>query len=222
MNTVMSNQNAVDYMIKSTEYIMAAVCNSHPAMIAISNNPNTMEKLLLDTNWPAKLNTSPYYYEINSKTIKVPTMGSNTYPSGQCFSTTPYSGSYDTYLAFDGNPSSDFAYWGNGPAYIGYKFTTPVHVYRFELNQRVTGSEGFSDATLYCSDDGVNYTKASDTITLIRSTALQSYTTNYNSGKHLYWKIVSTSRIRFKWWIRKFTILRNIIYIKLTIYKEKE
>lgn len=191
MDTVMSNQNSVDYMIKSKEYIMKAVCSNLTSYKSLINNTSTLQKALSDATWQSSIFSSPYSYELNNSSIKVPTMTSNTSPSGLCFSNTPYNGSYNSYMAFDNNSGSDFAYIGNGSAYIGYKFTTPVYVYKFELIQRLTGSEGFNDATLYYSDDGTNYTKASDTFTLIRSTSLQSYST-YLTDKHLYWKIVSS------------------------------
>lgn len=57
----------------------------------------------------------------------IPTMTSNTTPSGVCFSSGAYSSSYPEWLAFDKNENNYFTTPDNVPgAYIGYSFTTPI------------------------------------------------------------------------------------------------
>ncbi len=74
----------------------------------------------------------------NTNPIKVPTMTSNTTPSGEAFASSEYSATYAAaYKAFSIETNQ---YWSVGAGisykdqYVGYDFVEPVWVYKIRLN----------------------------------------------------------------------------------------
>jgi len=199
MEDLMKNENSVDYLFQSTIFLLPKVLDSEIAMNAIKNSDYALEKCIADRDITIKIRNSNYKSILDSKIKSVPKMTSNSSLEGECFSTTPYSSSFLPYKAFDGDASTgqsntDFAYIGTGKCYIGYKFKEPINIYKFELKQRGwdPGREGLNDATMYYSDDGSNWVKASNTFALARDFSLQTYETFF-PGKHIYWKIESSA-----------------------------
>ena len=199
MEDLMENRNSVDYLFQSTVFLLPKVIDSEIAMNALKNSDYALEKCIADRDITMKIINSNFKSVLDSKIRNVPKMTSNNSPEGECFSTTPFNSSLLPYRAFDGDASTgqsntDFAYRGTGKCYIGYKFKEPINIYKFELKQRGwdPGNEGLNDATMYYSDDGINWIKASKTFTLRRDFSLQTYETFF-PGKHIFWKVESSA-----------------------------
>ena len=90
---------------------------------ALMASDNAVDYMIRSTAW--------------STVVSVPTMTSNTTPGGECFGESVQSGSY-YYGAFDkviNDSSNAYKFVSNGhkPSYVGYKFTQPVNIGRFEI-----------------------------------------------------------------------------------------
>lgn len=114
--TVISSNNAVDYLVRSTTFA-SSVCANSTAMTDIGANDYCASTLLGDSTWCTAICNSTYFESVLTK--KVPTMTSNTTPSGTCFGDGIQEGDY--YNAFDGNSSTKWYYTADGG--VGYQFT---------------------------------------------------------------------------------------------------
>ncbi len=114
----------------------------------------------------------------------VPTMTSNTTPSGVCVAS---SEDNPAYYAFNGNTSNGWSSTTVGTSNlgrIGYKFTEPVDINKVSLLH-------FNSASFTCkvqySDDGVNWTDVEDsTFTAVQNTQANI---SFDTGSHLYWAV---------------------------------
>lgn len=124
---LISSNNAADYMARSTNWT-SSVCANQTAMGYIGNNNYCANKLLANSTWRTSICNSTYFESVLN--VKVPTMTSNTAPSGEAIT----SGAYSTtpaYYAFDGNDSTmyqsiDYSlnHW------VGYAFPSAVKIYK--------------------------------------------------------------------------------------------
>ena len=129
----------------------------------------------------------------------VPTMTSNTTPSGECFASSVYTTSgFEEYRAFDNNTSTRW----NGDnslstAYIGYEFTHPVCV------NKVTFHPYYSNAGAYAKDyivQGSNDGFVNDVHDLYSGTHPNSDTTSSvtfnNNNEYLYYRLYLSTTYR--------------------------
>lgn len=83
-------------------------------------------------SWLDAICNSTYFESVLN--VKVPTMTSNTTPSGEVLISDCYSQVYDGYYAFDGNDSSNWNSANSGTTeygkWIGYHFTSSVRIYK--------------------------------------------------------------------------------------------
>lgn len=127
LQALIASNNAVDYMARSTSWASAVTANSS-AMTYIGANNYCANKLLANSTWRTSICNSTYFERVLN--VKVPTMTSNTAPSGEAIT----SGAYSTtpaYYAFDGNDSTmyqsiDYSlnHW------VGYAFPSAVKIYK--------------------------------------------------------------------------------------------
>ena len=127
LNTLISDNNASDYLARSTTFA-TDICSNESAMTYIGLNDYCARKLLSDNTWLEAICNSTYFEKVLN--VKVPTMTSNTAPSGEV----SFSSAMECigYEAFDGNDASSW----NSSTYNGflrYKFTKPVCVKEFYL-----------------------------------------------------------------------------------------
>lgn len=131
---VIDDNNAADYLVRSTTWA-TDVCADSTAMTYIGADDYCAETLLANSTWRTTICNSAYFESVLN--VKVPTMTSNTTPSGECVYSTEFSElSYYAYKAFDGNSSSRWAAQGSGAIrnqYVGYKFTQPIVVNKVSL-----------------------------------------------------------------------------------------
>ena len=137
--TLISSQNAVDYMVRSTSWA-TDVCANSTAMSLIGLNNYCSNTLLADSTWLNAIANSTYIESVMN--VKVPTMTTNTTPSGEAFGTSILAASSDYYKAFDGDDSTS---WHSGaingtypiPCDIGYNFGKAVLVKTINYIPRV-------------------------------------------------------------------------------------
>ena len=116
----------------------------------------------------------------------IPTMTSNTTPSGEVIYSAQYVSSNDSYRmwkAFDGDSSTMGAFTNAVDGYLGYKFTSPVCVKYFECI-----SDSTDDFKLQASNDN------SEWVDLYELTSNTLSTNVENNNSYLYYRVIQTSK----------------------------
>ena len=151
-------------------YNTGTIVGNQDAMSLIGKYDYCSNALLSNATWAEAIANSDYFEEVLN--VKVPTMTSNTAPSGTVRATSIFGSSYDAYLAFDNNAST--AWWSTAVTptsanqRLSYEFTSPVIINRvFILGYNESGSVRIKNYKIGYSDDGItwNDTLASDTYT---------------------------------------------------------
>jgi hypothetical protein len=168
LQALIASNNAADYMARSTNWA-SSVCANQTAMGYIGNNDYCADALTADTTWLVAICNSAYMESVLN--VKVPTMTSNTTPSGEAFTTSVYS-YYEPYMAFNNAGTSTFWHANNTTyePYIGYMFTQEICVRYFEFATPADTSRIPTKVVLMGSDDGSSWTNIMET-TDISSTA---------------------------------------------------
>lgn len=120
-NTQTGKTYVTIYTVQFYAYTYAnGITEDSSAMTMIGANDYAADTLLADSTWFAAICRSTYFESVLN--VKVPTMTSNTAPSGECFAT---HGNASAYMAFNGNLTD---YWTGGtyPSSVGYDFTEPI------------------------------------------------------------------------------------------------
>ena len=167
LSALISDNNAVDYLVRSTTWA-SGMCADSTAMSYIGLNNYASNTLLADSDWLNAICNSVYFESVLN--TKVPTMTSATTPSGEVISDFVGYGSRPAYLAFDGNTGTWWDNYQNGssiyPTWIGYTFTSSTRVYRVLGKNRSESPNAYAPKTMkvqnYVSND---CTDASGTIT---------------------------------------------------------
>ena len=182
---LMSNNNASDYLVRSTTWASGITANS-TAMTDIGANNYCANTLLDDATWCDAICNSTYFESVLN--VKVPTMTSNTTPSGECISSTIY-GSYYAYYAFDGNDNTTSAIYNQADTYLGYKFTSAVSVKCVEVvlqsgeDARSCKVQGSNDNSVYSDLNTYTFTDTKTKYPMV------------NSDDFLYYRILNTAQV---------------------------
>ena len=124
--SLITSDNAVDYMVRSTTWA-SDVCADSTAMTYIGLNDYCADTLLNDSTWLNAICNSTYFESVLN--VKIPTMTSNTAPSGTVLYSSYYNNYFHGYYAFDGDSSTNWLPSVSATNnYIGYKFTKNVKV----------------------------------------------------------------------------------------------
>lgn len=155
---LISSNNAVDYMARSTSWA-SSVCANSTAMTYIGANNYCANALLDNSTWRTAICNSTYFENVLN--VKVPSMTSSTTPSGQVFRSSEYGGD-EAYKAFDGSSTSAWFSADNATTngYIGYEFTQAVNVRKVHIqnyNSTKTAQRA-TTAHVKGSNDGSNWT----------------------------------------------------------------
>ena len=133
---LISDSNAVDYMARSTTWA-SSVCANSTAMTYIGANNYCADTLLSDNTWLNAISNSTYFESVLN--VKVPTMTSNTTPSGVCTADSSSSGASAPYTSFDGVLTSTSASYG-APApnnsytsHWGYEFDSMCKIWKANI-----------------------------------------------------------------------------------------
>lgn len=151
---LISDNNAADYMARSTTWANAVVANQ-TAMGYIGNNDYCAEALMSDSTWCTAICNSTYFESV--LTTKIPTMTSNTTPSGVCSADSLRSG-YAAYGPFSGG-SSSWVNAGSKPGWVKYEFANAIVAKVVEYTPpEVSSSNAAKTLRVEASNDNSNWT----------------------------------------------------------------
>ena len=152
---LMSNNNAVDYLVRSTTWASGITADS-TAMTDIGANNYCANTLLADSTWFDAICNSTYLESVLN--VKVPTMTSNNTPEGECFSGSNYSASFPPYKAFDGNIDNAWLWGPIGTTnnYVGYKFPSTRKVYAMKATFAREGNPVNATVKIQGSVNGID------------------------------------------------------------------
>ena len=129
------------------------IVNNADAMALIGKYDYCSNALLGNSTWASAIANSTYFESVLN--VKVPVMTSNTTPSGECISTSEYSGRY-TYYAFsheDTPATSANNYWVSNatatPVYIGYKSLSAFVVNKIKVLFGLESGSPFNTSTTF-------------------------------------------------------------------------
>ena len=126
LQTLISSQNANDYLVRSTSWV-SNVCGNSTVMSYIGLNNYSANTLLANSTWLNGIANSVYIESVMN--VKVPAMTSNTTPSGKCLSENFRNNGAQPYYFFNSSMSS-----GNGACInmrngtIQYNFPSSVNI----------------------------------------------------------------------------------------------
>ncbi|MGN0712012.1 MAG: hypothetical protein ACI4LO_09630 [Anaerovoracaceae bacterium] len=135
MATLMSNQEAVDYLVGCTGDLMVAICNSEVAMSALVNNI-AYDTLFKHPVWYKFMTMIPTSLEAMKNVAKsIPTMISNTEPRGVCSSLRgAYSSASAEYKAFDKEATAyGTLYPYQSGEWVQYEFENLIDIFAVSL-----------------------------------------------------------------------------------------
>lgn len=158
LGTLISSTNAVNYMVRSTSWA-TTVCANSTAMSLIGLNNYCANTLLADSTWLNAIANSTYIESVMN--VKVPTMTSNTTPSGVC-SAEDYYGqeAYPAWKAFDGVLGALNGWIGEDPksgsSWVQYQFPSSVTIKIFAY--AACNNTRYWTGKLKASNDGSTFT----------------------------------------------------------------
>lgn len=194
LSALIADSNAVDYMVRSTTWA-SSVCANQSAMSYIGLDDYCADTLLADSTWLNAICNSTYFESVLN--VKIPTMTSNTAPSGRCFASTEFSATFAAWKAFDGIVAN-INHWESNvgiTGYLGYQFTQNVNVYKLGLSPDGYASGDINgipkDFYLECSDDGNTWQRYNNMFTNSNPIANQFnwFINHGNLGGHAHWRI---------------------------------
>lgn len=155
LSALIADSNAVDYMVRSTTWA-TDVCADQLAMNYIGLDDNCAITLLNNSTWCNAICNSAYFESVLN--AKVPTMTSNTTPSGEAFASLNDGSAYQ---AFDNNTSTGWSTGSNQKKRerVGYKFPDNVIVKKAKVICRTDLSSNFY---YQCSEDGNTWIDITD------------------------------------------------------------
>jgi hypothetical protein len=155
--TLISSQNAVNYMVRSTSWA-TNICANSTAMSLIGLNNYCANKLLANSTWLNAIANSTYIESVMN--VKVPTMTSNTTPSGVVTGYGTVNGQSlvsNFYQIFIQTSSEKTRLWDEkriGNAYVQYEFPQKVRIKLVEF--RYYGVTLTGTTTISALDDNNN------------------------------------------------------------------
>lgn len=156
LQALIASTNAVDYMARSTTWASDVTANQS-AMSYIGLNDYCSDALLSDSTWLNAICNSTYFESILN--VKVPTMTSNTTPSGIAFASSNNDVTRTPYHAFDNvlSSSGEANVWHSGggvPQFVGYKNTiancvkyVKLHTSPKHVGPKISKLQGSNDST---------------------------------------------------------------------------
>jgi hypothetical protein len=196
-----SNTSTMRMVVVSFELCLTSeaqgICDNATAMTDIGANDYCANTLLADSTWCSAICNSTYFESVLNK--KVPTMTSDTTPSG----TVSVSGNYSPYYAWKAfNPSESVGWLNNNVPnhlhignYVNYDFGYSVKVYVIcavlkNYNQNVANVKGKIQAY-----DGANWVDITNEITISANStdAYTKYIASKNISNYSKYQFVCTS-----------------------------
>lgn len=135
--------------------------------------------------------------EVSHKELKpqVPTMTSNTTPSGEALANAEATSAYAAWKAFDNVPVGTTDYWGvnTSTGWVGYHFTNPVIIKRFTIRTGInttTPTYGVKTFKIEASNDGfVNDVHELSDVFTFNNAASEITADIQNNTAYLYYRV---------------------------------
>lgn len=182
LSILINSNNAVDYMVRSTNWA-TNVCNNSNAMTNIGNDNYCANILLADSTWRTAICNSTYFERVLN--AKVPNMTSNTAPSGVVSASSYYSGGgLAPWKAFNSSTVVGWGTSGDNSPYIQYDFERSVSIKKVWTKGIDAGSPITYTGTLKGSNDRVTYTTIGNISVVFNSTS--NLVVNNNSSYRYY------------------------------------
>lgn len=184
---LISSNNAADYMARSTNWA-SSVCANQTAMGYIGNNNYCANKLLANSTWLNAICNSTYFESVLKK--KVPTMTSNTTPSGVVSASNQFDDNNDPWNVFSDNSKNWYTAIGSLTGWIQYQFTSTIRVLKLTLrNGEYTP---IKKATLQGSNNGSSWTNIQTITNTDLNVGENRPTTSYtitNNNSYTYYRL---------------------------------
>lgn len=161
---LMASSNAVDYMIRSTDF--TSILNNAAAATAINGNSYCLNAVLSDNAWLTALCSSSNLSTILDKSV--PAMTSNTTPSGEASASTVWKSGYEAYKAFDNDTATAWTANTHLNSWVAYQFTSAFCLKAVLLKSDYmsnTSLYGLGDFKVQASSDGTTWDDLTQTIT---------------------------------------------------------
>ena len=163
--SLMNNENAMKYLARSTEFANA-ICASETTMTYLGQSAYVDNTMLNSDIWSEKICKSAYFESVLCD--KVPTMTSNTQPSGEVSASSTHPEASSSMLlypwnSFDGLLSNTSGYnngWHSSmPStfevqWLQYKFIAPIRIKKFEIYRYLDKNTVEYTAKIQASNDG--------------------------------------------------------------------
>ena len=154
LQALIASNNASDYMARSTTWA-SDVTADQSAMTYIGLNDYCADALLADSTWLEAICDSTYFESVLN--VKVPTMTSNTTPSGESSASSFMSSQYEPWRVFD-NSSSTYWVGGADTNYrLMYMFPSPTKINKMHIETNTQSGRSFTNPIIQGSNDGSNW-----------------------------------------------------------------
>lgn len=186
---VIIDNNAIDYLVRSTSFASGVTGNSN-AMTYIGSDNYASNTLLADNTWLNAICNSAYFESVLN--VKSPNMTSNTTPSGVCYSvlTTGSSLGNPEYYGMDGNNSTYYnvrCASNDCAEGLAYDFSSDVDVKMVKFKRYYSDASNYSCSKykVLTSDNNSVWTTAVDTTTCTTNDTIIPV---YAGNAHRYWQ----------------------------------
>lgn len=184
---VSNTQGGGSYVyIATLQFYSASITADSTAMTLIGANNYCANTLLADATWCEAICNSEYFESVLN--VKVPTMTSETTPSGDAFASSFYTATCEGWRAFDGGTSYT---WTSGASdstpYVGYMFTSTPHVHKITMQVKYRTYSYANDLSMVAQYyDGDNWND-------VKTISLPSESTSVEVSRSLTYILNNTS-----------------------------
>ncbi len=180
LETVINDNNAIDYLVRSTSFA-SDIASNQTAMSLIGLNNYASNTLLADSTWLNAICNSAYFNKVLNTSN--PTMTSNTTPAGNLASV---SDAYESvaYQIFDNNDTTKWLSMSNNP-WAKLELATPFAVNRVMLKYADVARSDTLTLTIAGSNDDVTYSTI-DTVTTNLNSNAQTFAVLNNTAYKYY------------------------------------
>lgn len=179
---VCSDDNAIDYMVRSTQFASGVTGDSY-AMICIGQTNYAADTLIADSTWYTAIQTSAYFDQV--LTPLVPVMTTNLQDGYQAYT----DGNSEAYEAFDDKVATAARKSTSDQNAGSIRLTLPEakRVYRMQVLACRT------NVTFHCSDNNANWTLLSESISITYDDNVYWYANlTHDYGEHIFWNLTRT------------------------------
>ncbi len=162
MSAVIASSTAMSAVAASST-AMSAVAASSTAMSAVAASSTAMSAVIASSTAMSAIfanatATTTFKNSTALTAVQVPTMTSNTAPSGVAAASGEYSSEYAAWKAFDGNNTSRWQRNTAAPNWISYQFAASLLLHTVEFINDPSYSLGANAYIVQVSNDGTNWT----------------------------------------------------------------